>query len=142
MAKKDSKRLKAEQYYTENIEATQSEIAQLFGVRPATIGEWVKKYDWEEKRLKFHSSPTIIKQKLQAEAIRILGGDPPTFSADAIAKIMAALDRCDKQTDPVVTYKFLKELDFFISQTDPEFARACTKYHKLFLQYKINDEAP
>lgn len=140
MAKKDTTRLKAEQYYIENMEATQQEVAELYSVRPATIGEWAKKYDWEEKRLNFHASPTIIKQKLQAETIRIMNGEGATFSADAVAKLMAALDRCDKQADPITVYKILTELDFFISQIDPEFARACTKFHKQFLQQKISNE--
>ena len=95
MAKtKDAVRIKAEQYYIENIEVTQSEVAELYGVRPATIGEWVKKYDWEDKRLSFHASPTIIKQKLQAETIRVMNGQEPTFSASDVGKLMAALDRC------------------------------------------------
>ena len=77
--KKNKQRIKAEQYYIENIEVTQAEVAELYGVRPATIGEWVKKYDWEDKRLNFHASPTIIKQKLQAETIRVMNGQEPTF---------------------------------------------------------------
>lgn len=142
MAKKDTTRLKAEQYYIENIEATQSEIAELFSVRPATIGEWVKKYDWEEKRLSFHASPTIIKQKLQAETIRIMNGEGASFSADAVAKLMAALDRCNKQADPVVVHQILKDLDNFISEIDPAFATECTKFHKQFLQHRISISEP
>nr|DAJ30001.1 MAG TPA: Protein of unknown function (DUF1804) [Caudoviricetes sp.] len=136
---KEQIRLKAEQYYIENITVSQAEIAELFGVRAATIGEWVKKYDWEEKRLSFHASPTLIKQKLQAETIRIMNGEEATFSADAVAKLMAALDRCNAQLDPIVISRLLKELDLFISQTDPAFAIECTKYHKQFLQHKINE---
>lgn len=142
MAKKDTTRLRAEQYYIENIEAPQSEIAELFSVRPATIGEWVKKYDWEEKRLNFHASPTIIKQKLQAETIRIMNGEGASFSADAVAKLMAALDRCNKQADPVVVHQILKDLDNFISEIDPAFATECTKFHKQFLQHRISISEP
>ena len=131
MAKtKDAVRIKAEQYYIENIEVTQAEVAELYGVRPATIGEWVKKYDWEDKRLNFHASPTIIKQKLQAETIRVMNGQEPTFSASDVGKLMAALDRCETQA----------ELDMFISQQDAEFAAQCTKHHKKFLQLKIKNE--
>lgn len=141
MAKtKDAVRIKAEQYYIENIEVTQAEVAELYGVRPATIGEWVKKYDWEDKRLNFHASPTIIKQKLQAETIRVMNGQEPTFSASDVGKLMAALDRCETQADPTTVYKVLKELDMFISQQDAEFAAQCTKYHKQFLQLKVKNE--
>ena len=115
MAKtKDAVRIKAEQYYIENIEVTQAEVADLYGVRPATIGEWVKKYDWEDKRLNFHASD--------------------------VGKLMAALDRCETQADPTTVYKVLKELDLFISQQDAEFATQCTKYHKQFLQLKVKNE--
>nr|DAX36151.1 MAG TPA: Protein of unknown function (DUF1804) [Caudoviricetes sp.] len=140
MAKtKDTIRIKAEQYYIENIQATQSEVAELYGVRPATVGDWVKKYDWEDKRLSFHASPTIIKQKLQAETIRVMNGEEPTFSASDVAKLMAALDKCETQADPTTVYKVLRELDLFISQQDAAFATQCTKYHKQFLRLKIRN---
>lgn len=139
MAKtKDSIRLKAQQYYIENLQATQSEIAQLFGVRVATLGLWIKKYDWDEQRMNFHASPTIIKQKLQQEALHIVGGGKPNFSADTIAKIMAAIDKVDKSADPVIIHNILKDLDMFISERDPAFATECTKYHKQFLQHRIS----
>ena len=140
MAKKDTVRLKAEQYYIENMEATQQEVAELYSVRPATIGEWVKKYDWEEKRLNFHASPTIIKQKLQQEALNLISGGEATFSADSIAKIMAAIDKLDKRADPIVVQAILKDLDNFISEIDPAFAIQCLPFHKQFLKHRISLE--
>ena len=53
---------------------------------------------------------------------------------------MSSLDRCDKQADPIVVHKILKELDLFISQTDPKFAAQCTPFHKMFLQHRIKME--
>lgn len=138
--KKESIRLKAEAYYIENIDATNKEIAELFKVTEKTIGSWISKYDWESKRWDFNASPTFIKQKLQQEAIRVVNGEPPTFSADTIAKIMSAIDKVDKSADPVIIHKILKDLDHFISEIDPEFATQCTKYHKQFLQHKISIE--
>ncbi|MPS74004.1 MAG: hypothetical protein E2590_12790 [Chryseobacterium sp.] len=138
--KKDAVRQKAEAYYIENIDATNKNVAELFKVTEKTIGDWVKKYDWEDKRLNFHASPTVIKQKLQQETIHIMNGGDATFSADAISKLMSALDRCDKQADPIIVHKILKELDLFISQTDPKFAGQCIPYHKMFLQHKIKQE--
>ena len=139
--KKDDIRLKAEAYYIENIEAAKKEVAELFKTTEKTVGDWARKYGWEEKRLSFHASPTIIKQKLQQEAINIMGGKPPTFSADAISKIMSALDRCDRQSDPIVVHKILKDLDNFVSRIDPRFAAECTAYHKQFLQHRIKISA-
>ncbi|PIF44914.1 hypothetical protein CLU96_1912 [Chryseobacterium sp. 52] len=138
--KKDAIRQKAEAYYIENIDATNKEVAELFKVTEKTLGDWVRRYDWEDKRLNFHASPTVIKQKLQQETIHLMGGGLPTFSADSISKLMSALDKCDKQADPIIIHKILKELDLFISQTDPKLAAQCTPFHKMFLQYKIKQE--
>lgn len=134
---KDSVRLKAEQHYIENMEVTQKDLADLFGVRQATVGDWIKKYDWEQKRLNYHSSPTIIRQSLQGEAIRLINGEEPTFSADAMAKIVSAIDKVNKKADPKTVYEILKELDMFISERDPELAVKSTPYHKEFLRKKF-----
>lgn len=138
MAKNDT-RLKAEAYYIENVDATQKEVAELFKVTEKTVGTWVNKYDWEDKRWSFNASPTFIKQKLQQEAHNIVIGGKPNFSADAVNKIMSAIEKIDKSADPVIVHKILKELDNFISEIDPNFATECTKYHKQFLQYKITN---
>ena len=138
--KKDSIRLKAEAYYIENMEASQKEVATLYKVTELTISRWVQKYNWEEKRMNFHASPTVIKQKLQQETLRVINGGIPSFSAKDVERLMKALDRCDKQADPVVVHRILKDLDNFISEVDPAFAAQCTPYHKQFLQHRISIE--
>ena len=137
---KDATRQKAEAYYIENFECTNAEISELYSVRPATIGEWVKKYDWDEKRLNFHASPTKIKQLLQQELLNVASGGVPKLPADGISKLMAALDKCEKNSDPIVVHKILKDLDLFISQIDADFATKCTSFHKQFLQHRISLE--
>ena len=132
--KNDSIRLKAEAYYIENMEASQKEVTEL------TVSSWVQKYNWEEKRMNFHASPTVIKQKLQQETLRVINGGIPSFSAKDVERLMKALDRCDKQADPVVVHRILKDLDNFISEVDPAFAAQCTQYHKQFLQHRISIE--
>ena len=134
---KNGIRLKAEAHYIENIDSTQKEISELYKVTAKTIGEWFKKYEWEQKRLDFHASPTKIKQLLQQELLKIANGDKATLPADSISKLMATLDRLNKQADPIVVHSILKELDLFISRIDPEFASKCTPYHKMFLQHRI-----
>jgi len=138
---KDAIRQKAEAYYIENFEATNAEVSELYGVRPGTIGDWANKYDWDEKRLNFHASPTKIKQLLQQELLNVASGNKPKLPADGISKLMAALDKCEKTSDPIVVHKILKDLDLFISQMDADFATRCTNYHKLFLQHRINQES-
>lgn len=141
MAKrKDHIRQKAEAYYIENIEADLKMIAELFDAHYDTIRGWAKTYNWEEKRLDFHASPTKIKQLLQKELLQIAEGGVPKLPADAISKLMATLDRLEKKADPIVVHKILKDLDNFISEIDPAFAKECTTFHKQFLQHRINLE--
>lgn len=142
MAKsKEAVRLKAEAYYIENIDASLKEVANLYKVTEKTIGGWAKTHEWEQKRLDFHASPTRIKQLLQNELLNISKGDAAKLPADAIAKLMATLDRLEKKADPIVVKKMLVDLDLFISQHDPEFAAKATYYHKLFLQHRISLES-
>lgn len=139
--KKDDKRQKAQDWYVENIDATQAEIAEMFGVTAKTISVWSNKYDWENKRLEYQSSPIKIKQLLQKELLSVAQGNDPKLPADGISKLMAALDRCEKKADPIVVHKILKDLDNFISQIDAHFAVQATVFHKQFLQHRINLEA-
>jgi len=138
--KKDKIRHEAEAYYIDNPEATQTEIAELFKVTQKTISSWCVKYDWEQKRVDFHSSPIKIKQLLQREAILVAQGKPSVVNADAIAKLMSAIDRCEKKANPIVIARILKDVDNFISELDPHFAAKLTDFHKRFLQHRINLE--
>ena len=130
---KDATRQKAEGYYIENFEATQKDIAELFNVLQPTVSAWVRKYEWDEKRLNFHASPTKIKQLLQQELLHVTSGGTPKLPADGISKLMAALKKKEKTSDPIVVHKILKDLDMFISQIDADFASKCTPFHKQFL---------
>lgn len=133
-------RFKAEEFYIENLEVTLKEVAEHYKLTEKTVGGWATKYNWKDKRLTFHASPTKIKQLLQSELLNIVEGNDPKLPADAISKLMATLDRLEKKADPIVVHKILKDLDNFISEIDPAFAKECTKYHKQFLQHRINLE--
>jgi transposase len=137
----NAKKQKAEEWFIENIDATQKEVAELFGISEKTIGTWVKKHNWMDKRLDYHSSPVKIKELLQRELLSVAQGNTPKLSADGISKLMSALDRCDKKADPIVVQRILKDLDNFISEIDPSFAVKCTQFHKQFLIHRINLEA-
>ncbi len=137
---KTQTRLKAEEFFIENLEATYKDIADNYKITEKTVGTWAKKYDWENKRLNFHASPTRIKQLLQQETLNLTAGKEASFNADAVAKLMSAIDRLEKKADPIVVHKILKDLDNFISEINPAFAKQCTTYHKQFLQYRISLE--
>lgn len=140
MGKKDGVRQKAEDWFIENLDCSQAEIAEKFGITPKTVGDWYRKYDWEKRRLDYHSSPVVIKQLLQQELMSIAQGNAAKLNADAISKLNAALDRLDKKLDPFVVKRVLVELDNFITNIDPKFAATCTPFHKQYLQHRINLE--
>jgi len=141
MSKKDSIRVKAEEWFIDHPDCTQAEIAELFKVTTNTVSAWAAKHNWDDKRLDYNSSPVKTKQILQAEFIWIAGGNKPRIDTDALSKVNASLERVDRKADPYVVAQILKELDNFISQQDPKFATLCTPFHKLFLQHRINLEA-
>ncbi|WP_346236148.1 hypothetical protein ABDK00_016925 [Niabella insulamsoli] len=139
--KKDRLKELAKDYYVQNFEATQEEVAELYSVSAKTISVWKKADDWEGARRDYHASPVKIKQLLQDELLSVAQGNPAKLQPDGISKLMAALNRCESKLDPTVVAKMLKELDNFISKVDPAFALECTAFHKQFLQYRISLES-
>ncbi len=139
-ANKDKTRIEAEAYYIDNPDATQQQIAELYSVTQKTVSKWANQFDWEQKRVDFHSSPIKIKQLLQKEVLLVASGKPSTINADSISKLMSALDRCDKKANPVIVARILKDVDNFVSEHDPHFAVKLTEFHKKFLQHRINLE--
>ncbi len=127
-------------FFAENMDITQKEIAETYGLSTPTVNRWCREDDWEEARRDYHSSPIKIKQLLQEDIFRMARGETPLLDSDKISKHMAALDRCEKKSDPVVVAKVIKDLDNFISKVDPKFAEAATVFHKQFLLHRINLE--
>jgi transposase len=140
MGKKDAIRQKAEDWFIENSDCTQAEIAEQFSVSTQTVNKWYQKYNWEDQRRDYHSSPIKIKQLLQQELLAVAQGKEAKLNADAISKLNVAIDRLDKKLDAFVVKRVLVELDNFISQIDPKFAAQCTPFHKQYLQHRINLE--
>lgn len=136
---KTSTRLRAEDYYVENIGATFKEIAELFKVTEKTVGTWASKYDWEEKQLDFWSSPTKIRRLLQKELLSIASGNKPSLPADAISKLQLTIDRIKGKLNPTLVCEFLKYADNYIAERDPELAMKVAPYHKEILIKKIEE---
>lgn len=128
-------------FFVENMDVTQREVAETYGVTEKTVSGWANADKWEDARREHHSSPYEIKKILQQEALSVAQGNTPTFKPDDMSKLMAALDRCDKKLDPTIVARLLKDLDNFISKINPAFAAECTTYHKQFLQHRISLEA-
>lgn len=128
-------------FFVENLDVTQKEVSETYGVTEKTISKWSKEDEWEESRRDHYASPIKIKKLLQEDIFRMARGEEPLLNSDKISKHMSALDRCEKKLDPVVVAKLLKELDNFISKINPVFATEATVYHKQFLQHRIGMEA-
>jgi predicted transcriptional regulator len=139
-AKKDKIRQQAEEYYLDNIEATQQQVAELFGVTQKTVSSWATSGDWNEKRINLHASPIKIKQLLQQELLNVASGQAAKLNADSISKLMSALDKCDKKADPIVVARVMKDFASFVSESDAHFAVKLTDWMKKFLQHRINQE--
>jgi len=84
----------AKDFFVQNMDATQQEIAEMYGITTKTVSEWKNKDDWETARRDYHASPVKIKQLLQDELLSVAQGNQPKLKADGVSKLMAALDRC------------------------------------------------
>lgn len=140
LKKDDTKRL-AEDFFIQNYEVTQKEVAELFKVTTKTLSGWATKGEWDKKRTEYHASPVKIQQLIKEELLRVSKGEAPTLNADSISKLQSALDKMKSKADPIIVNEILKALDNFISEIDPAFAVKCTEYHKKFLMHRINLES-
>jgi hypothetical protein len=114
-----------------------------------TIYAWRDKYRWDETRNLFDTGPTELKRMLLKEATRIAkgerrldkdGNELPNIDADALSKVMKAYDYMSQKANAAVCRDVLIELDNFVCTKEPKVAAEMTKYHKMFLIYKIELE--
>lgn len=125
-------------------------IADEYGINIKTIYAWRDKYAWDESKDLFTSGPLELKKILLREATRIAkreiekdeqGNPIPTIDADSLSKIMKAYEYMNKQISPVVFRDVFVEFDNWMSGVDPKLAISFTKFHKMFLQEKIEQES-
>ncbi len=102
-----SKRIHAEGLYI-NEGWTNKAIAQTVGVSENTVGNWVNKYHWKEKKSETLAAPHKIKQLLLAELEKVVNGEAPKFNADTLSKITRALERVDKGVSVQLSISVLK----------------------------------
>lgn len=114
--------------------------AELLDISEQTISKWRTDGKWDERKEMAELTPVKLKETLMLEATNIANGEKSKIDADALSKVMKAIDRLDKTVNPRVVASVLKTLDNFIVDHDPEFAIEATKYHKLFLQHIISLE--
>ena len=138
---KNSKKRQAEDFFIANFDITQKEVAAMFGVTENTVSEWARKGDWAAKRDDYHASPIKIRELLQKELLSVAQGNAPKLHSDAVSKLHKVIEELRKTAHPVVIQAVLKDLDNFISETNPKLATEVTKFHREFLIHRINQES-
>ena len=115
-----------------------------------TIYSWRDKYNWDETKNLFESGPMELKKILLKEAVRIVKGEvingddgkpKPGIDADSLSKVMKAYDYMNKKLSVEVFRDAFVDFDNWMTTIDPKVAYEFTKYHKMFLQDKISQEA-
>ena len=136
-----SKRLTAERLYI-NDGWTAKSIAYTVGVTENTVGTWVKKYDWKNKRNEVLAAPHKIKTLLLTELQSVLEGGDAKFNSDDVAKITRALERIDKGVNiQVIITAFKMFTDWLTNQKlTPELLESIVGFTKDFIRYSINNE--
>jgi transposase-like protein len=127
-----------------NKDYTLEQIAAEFDISVQTLSKWKKgekgQKTWDERKVFVQLTPTRLKEMLLGEALSISEGKEPTFKADSISKIMAAVDRLDKRVNPRTVITVMKNFDKWMVDIDPAKAVEFVKFHRMFIQYVISQE--
>lgn len=140
----EKKREIAEDMYI-RLGMTGREIAENLGVTEQTVSRWKKGRDgeknWDARKNEAQLTPLKIKELLLEEAHKIAKGEESSIKADQLSKIMAAIDQLDKKINVRTVMDVFREFDNWMAEQEPKTAILFTRFHKLFLQYRISLEA-
>lgn len=109
-------------------------IAEMLGIREATLSEWRRTMKWDEKRRAMLAAPGKIRELLLDEMQRVADGQPARIDTDGLSKIAKALQYFDGKVPLAVVISVLKELDNFVAEVDPQQIARQTKLHRMFIQ--------
>ena len=140
----DKKREIAEDMYI-RLGLTGREIAENLGVTEQTVSRWKKgregEKSWDDRKTEAQLTPLKIKELLLKEAEKLAKGEESLVKADQLSKIMAAIDQLDKKINVRTVMDVFREFDIWMSEQEPATAIRITRWHKLFLQYRVSLEA-
>lgn len=140
----DKKRGIAEDMYI-RLGLTGREIAENLGVTEQTVSRWKKgregEKSWDDRRTESCLTPLKIKELLLKEAEKLARGEESTVKADQLSKIMSAIDQLDKKINVRTVMDVFREFDNWMAEQEPATAVQFTRFHKLFLQYRISLES-
>lgn len=140
----DKKREIAEDMYI-RLGMNGREIAEQLNVTEQTVSRWKKGRDgeksWDDRKTEASLTPVKIKELLLQEAYKVAKGEASTINSDQISKLMAAIDRLDKKINTRTVMDVFREFDNWMAEQEPATAILFTRFHKLFLQYRISIES-
>lgn len=140
----DKKREIAEDMYI-RLGMNGREIAEQLNVTEQTVSRWKKGRDgeksWDDRKTEASLTPVKIKELLLQEAYKVAKGEASTINSDQISKLMAAIDRLDKKINARTVMDVFREFDNWMAEQEPATAILFTRFHKLFLQYRISIES-
>lgn len=140
----DKKREIAEDMYI-RLGMNGREIAEQLNVTEQTVSRWKKGRDgeksWDDRKTEASLTPVKIKELLLQEAYKVAKGEASTINSDQISKLMAAIDRLDKKINVRTVMDVFREFDNWMAEQEPATAIMFTRFHKLFLQYRISIES-
>lgn len=121
-----------------------TKISEEWDISPQTLSKWKKgkpgEKPWNERKAFNELTPVKLREVLLEEALNIAQGKDASFNADALAKIISAVDRIDKSVNIRVVISVFMEFDKWMVDADPVQANEFTKFHKLFIQHFISSE--
>ena len=90
-------------------------IAELLGIREATLSEWRRGMKWDEKRKASLAAPGKIRE---------------------LSKVAKSLQYFDGKVPLSVVISVLKEVDNFVAEINPQEVVKITEYHRMFIQHR------
>jgi len=119
------------------------QIAADWDVSEQSLIKWKKgrtgEKNWDERKIFNELTPVKLREVLLSEALSIAQGKDPSLKADALSKVMAAIDKLDSTVNPRVISSVFISFNNWLVDIDPVKANEFTKFEKMFLQYAISN---
>ena len=110
-------------------------IAELLGIREATLSEWRRGMKWDEKRKASLAAPGKIRELLLDEMQWIAERNKARLDTDGLSKVAKSLQYFDGKVPLSVVISVLKEVDNFVAEINPQEVVKITEYHRMFIQH-------
>lgn len=120
---------------------TCSAISMQLGITEASLSKWRKQMDWDAKRDRLISTPAKIRELLLEEMKSVSEGNKAKIDADALSKINKALSYLDGKVSLSIVVSVFMEFDNWMAEIDPKKAAEWTQYHKLFIDYRAEQDS-